>query len=279
MQAETLVKEGKLEEALADLQSAVKAKPAEAKLRVFLFQLLAVMGRWDRALTQLNVAAEMDAANLLMAEMCRPALACEAFREQVFTGDGGGKTPLVLGEPEEWVGWMIQANTLAAQGKYDEAAALRDKALEAAPAVSGKVVRWSDEEGAEGEGFEWIMDADSRLGPILELMMNGKYYWAPMHRLHQIALDKPADLRDAVWLPAQITFASGGVKPALIPSRYAGTEASADGAQRLARATAWDERPGGLFAGLGGRVFATSEGEVGMMEVRTITLGDKPAGV
>lgn len=278
MQAETLVKQGKLEEALADLQAAVKAKPAEAKLRVFLFQLLSVMGRWDRALTQLNVAAEMDAGNLLMAEMCRPALACEAFREQVFRGE---KTPLVLGEPEEWVGWMIQANALGAQGKHEEAIALRGKALEAAPAVGGKVVRWSDGENLEGEAFEWIMDADGRLGPILELIVNGKYYWAPMHRIHQIVFEKPSDLRDAVWLPSQITFANGGTKPALVPSRYAGTEKSGDGALRLARATAWEEKAEGCVIGVGGRLFDTdsSESGIGLMEIKSITIGEKPAGV
>ena len=54
-------------QALKLLQDQVRAKPADAKLRVFLFQLLCVMGQWDRALNQLNVATELDASTLAMA--------------------------------------------------------------------------------------------------------------------------------------------------------------------------------------------------------------------
>ena len=41
----------------------------------------------------------------------------------------------VLGEPEEWVGWMVQANQMLATGQVREAQALREQALEAAPAI------------------------------------------------------------------------------------------------------------------------------------------------
>ncbi len=56
MNAETLVKEGKLDEALAALKQEVRAKAGDARLRVFLFQLQSVMGAWEGAITQLNVA-------------------------------------------------------------------------------------------------------------------------------------------------------------------------------------------------------------------------------
>ena len=68
MKYEELIKSGNLEEALSELENSVRANPADAGLRVVLFQLLSVMGNWERAMTQLNVAAEMDANNLLMAQ-------------------------------------------------------------------------------------------------------------------------------------------------------------------------------------------------------------------
>ena len=74
MLAEALIKEGKAVEALAALQQVVRSEPANAKHRVFLFQLLSILGDWERALTQLNVAAELDPSNLLMAQVCRAAL-------------------------------------------------------------------------------------------------------------------------------------------------------------------------------------------------------------
>ena len=54
--AEQAVREGDLDGALRNLQDQVRKEPSKAELRVFLFQLLAVMGQWERANTQLNVA-------------------------------------------------------------------------------------------------------------------------------------------------------------------------------------------------------------------------------
>jgi len=81
--AEQSLRDGDPVAALKYLQEQVRAKPADSKLRVFLFQLLAVTGQWERALNQLNVAAELDPAALAMAQMYREAIRCELLREQV----------------------------------------------------------------------------------------------------------------------------------------------------------------------------------------------------
>ena len=264
MQAEALLREGKLDEALGALEQAVRKNPADPKLRVFMFQLLAVRGEWERALTQLNVAAEMDPANLLMAQVCRPALNAEVFRAAVFAGE---RTPLVMGEPAEWVGWMIQANALTAQGEHAAAEPLRVRALDAAPAVAGTI---------DGKPFEWIADADSRLGPMLEAIVEGKYYWIPFSNISAILIEKPADLRDVVWAPAHFRWAAGGETVGLIPSRYPGTETAADAVVRLARRTDWAQPAPETYTGLGQRVLATDAGEHGVLETRLITIGEPP---
>ena len=64
MSAEESLQEGNLEQALGELQDRIRNDPANAKLRVFLFQLLAVMGEWERALNQLNVLGDMDPKSL-----------------------------------------------------------------------------------------------------------------------------------------------------------------------------------------------------------------------
>ena len=74
MRAEQSLQEGNLQEALTQLQQQIRQDPAKVELRVFLFQLLAVTGQWDRALTQLNVAGEMDASTLPMVQTYREAL-------------------------------------------------------------------------------------------------------------------------------------------------------------------------------------------------------------
>ncbi|MFW6162403.1 MAG: type VI secretion system accessory protein TagJ [Planctomycetota bacterium] len=255
-----LVKDGKLDEALAALTEQVRARPADAKLRVFLFQLLCVRGDWERAMTQLNVAADMDPETVLMAQVCRPALNCEAFRAEVFAGN---RAPMLFGEPEDWMAWLIQANQHVAQGELSAAAELRDQAFDAAPAVDGTI---------DGTPFAWVADADTRLGPTLEAIVEGRYYWIPFQNIRQVLIEEPADLRDAVWMPAQFVWANGGNTVGLIPTRYAGSEAADDPGIQLARKTVWEEHDGGHFLGLGQRMLCTDQGEYPLMDVRSIAL-------
>jgi type VI secretion system protein ImpE len=69
-----------LAETLAELQTRVRQSPGDPKLRNFLFQLLAVLGQWDRALAQLVVAGEMDAAAIPMVQMYGDAVRAEPLR-------------------------------------------------------------------------------------------------------------------------------------------------------------------------------------------------------
>ena len=57
------------------LAAADSRQPGRCQAARFLFQLLAVQGQWDRALTQLNMAGEMDAAHLAMVQTYREAFA------------------------------------------------------------------------------------------------------------------------------------------------------------------------------------------------------------
>jgi type VI secretion system protein ImpE len=121
--------------------------------------------------------------------------------------------------------------------------------------------------------FDWLADADSRLGPMLEAIVNGRYYWVPVHRIARIEIEAPADLRDLVWLPAQFLWKNQGDAVGMIPTRYAGSEASSDPQVQLARRTEWTETAPGVFHGLGQRLLATSEGEHAIMDVRGIFCG------
>lgn len=246
--------------ALSELQEQIRKNPSNAKLRVFLFQLLAIEGRWDRALTQLNVAGELDAGNLAMVQTYRDALACEALREQIFAGN---RSPLIFGQPANWIALLVEALRLAATGEVERSQQVRDEAFAAAPVTKGVV---------DGQPFEWIADADARLGPMLETIINGRYYWVPFNRIREIRIEQPADLRDVVWMPAYFTWANGGESVGLIPTRYPGSQASAEPQLRLARRTDWTDCGAELFAGLGQRMLATDVGEYPIMDARAIRL-------
>jgi type VI secretion system protein ImpE len=262
--AEAALGKGDLKNALTALQDAVKASPADAKLRTFLFQLMCVMGQWERAITQLNVVADMSAAALPMKQMYGDAIQCEALRAKVFAGE---KAPMVFGYPDPWLAQLIEASLLTGRGEIAAAAAMRQRALDAAPASGGTI---------NGERFEWIADADSRLGPVLEALINNRYYWLPFQNLSKVSIEKPEDLRDSVWMPAHLEFTNGGESIALIPTRYAGSESSEDDLIRLSRKTVWEERQPNVFCGLGQRLFATDLGEHALMDVREIVFDSLP---
>jgi len=261
------LRDGTLAETLAELQARVRTEPADAKHRIFLFELLSVLGQWDRALNQLNVAGELSAATLGMVQVYRQALHCEVLRGEVFAGK---RSPLVFGQPEQWVALLIEALRLTADGKYAEAGELRGAAREAAAATSGSLRPGTPE--APPLAFEWIADADPRIGPVLEVIVNGRYFWIPFSNIRAIQVEKPADLRDLVWLPAQFQWANGGEAVGLIPGRYPGSEASDDDAIRLARRTDWVEQAMQAFAGLGQRMLATDAGEYALLDIRRVDL-------
>jgi type VI secretion system protein ImpE len=246
--------------ALAHLQEQVRAKPADAKLRIFLFQLLCVLGQWERAANQLTVASNLDPGALAMAQTYGDAVRCEAVRGDVFAGK---TSPMIFGQPEQWLALLIESLLLAGRGEHERSQQLRSSAFDQAPASQGDI---------DGRAFSWISDADSRLGPVLEAVVNGRYYWVPFSRLIKVQIEPPEDLRDMVWTPAHLQFENGGESVALIPTRYPGSETAADGLIALARKTVWEEMAPDTHRGLGQRIIATDVDDVPLMEVRTISL-------
>jgi len=262
--AENALREGRLDEALDLLQADIRKKPQDKHLRVFLFQLLAVSGAWERALRQLNVLVEMDAQYALLAQTCRPLIACEVFRAELFKG---ARAPSCFGEPPPWFGPLIEAARLSSTGEHGAAQSLRDQAFEQAEAVPGML---------DGTPFAWIADADARLGPVLEVVLEGRYFWVPFVRIRKIAFEPAADLRDRVWLPAQFTWANGGEAVGFVPTRYPGSE-DGEAATRMAATTEWRDA-GGVALGLGQRMLATDQDDVGLLEIREIELDVPAAG-
>ncbi len=252
------VRAGHPHDALQRLTAAVRAKPADAALRVYLAQLLCVLGQWERAHTQLTVVADMDAKTVAMRETVGHAMRCELLRAEVFAGK---RTPMVFGQPDDWLALLIESLLQAGQGEAAMSQDLAARAFDAAPASAGEI---------DGQRFEWLADADSRLGPVLEACVNGRYYWIPYSRLSRIRFEPPEDLRDCVWTAAQLMFENGGETVALVPTRYPGSEASADGLICLSRKTEWRDAGAERWFGLGQRVFASDLGEHDLMQARLV---------
>lgn len=255
---EQALKAGTPEAALALLQADVRTQPGKAELRVALFQLHCILGRWDKALSQLDVAGQLDAGALAMVQTYREAIACERLRSEVFAGR---RVPMIFGEPEPWLAMLVEALLQDGRGEAALAASLRAQAFEAAPANAGQM---------DGRAFDWLADADGRLGPVLEAIVNGRYYWVPFAHLSAVSIEAPADLRDLVWAPAQLSFTNGGEVVALLPNRYPDLPADADGALLMARRTEWLPGVGDSYRGVGQRILVTPDAETALLEIREL---------
>lgn len=249
-----LLRDGNVDQALDAAKNAVRRAPSDGALRILLFQLFCVLGRWESALNQLAVLAQLPADTAALVGTYRELLRCEITRERIFAGQ---EAPLLFGHPDAWAASLIVALKRDAAGQTAQADQGRLEALQSSPDVGGQI---------DASPFAWIADTDSRLGPMLEAVINGHYYWVPFDTLSALCLEGPQDLRDLVWMPASFTFRNGGETVGFIPTRYCGTTGAGRGDLLLARRTEWDERG----RACGQRVFATDMGDVALLDMRQI---------
>ena len=260
--AEGLLREGRLDEALEALVRQVRADPVSAPARMFLFQLLAASGQWERAKVQLEAATRLDGSLVLEAAAGSALVEAERARAGVFSGE---RLPTAFGEPAQWLALLLQAARMDGGGEHAAAAALRAQAFEEAPAASGRI---------DDVPFAWLADADTRFGPCLELVLESGYVWAPFQHIRELAFEAPLTLADTLWAPVVVTWRNGGQAHGYVPVRYPGSESAADPALRLGRASDWARLGEDTWIGYGQRMLATDAGEYPILEVRNIVFDD-----
>lgn len=171
LNAKTLFEEGRLGDAVMELNEAVKTHPADVGLRVFLFELLCFQGALDRAAKQLDVVAAQsgDAGTELASQVYRGLLAAEAARRQVFHGDALPKFITPPGPHVEQ--YLMLVKKMASPPA--EIAAMIERAEEETPEVSGE---------RAGTAFSSFRDADDRVAGVLEVFYGSDYLWVPSTR-------------------------------------------------------------------------------------------------
>jgi type VI secretion system protein ImpE len=254
------LREGRLEDALELTSEQVRLRPDDPKLRLLLIEIFSSMGNWERAMGQFDVLQELGPNLRLFSMAYRPVVASEMIRAEVFAGR---QKPLILGEPEEWLSYLIEARRLLGEGRFDAAAELQEKALANAPARNGTI---------NGNAFSWLADADDRFGPVFEVILEGGYYWTPISHVRRIRIEAPRQWRDHFWISVSMTLANDGEAQAFMPVRYPGTESASDSLLRLSRRTEWFPQPGGLTIGLGQRLLATDREDYPLLDIRALEL-------
>lgn len=245
---------------LAAAMAAVRSSPQAIEPRMALFQLACVVGQWDRARAQLDTMAQLDAELLLLSRIYGRLIDAEAMRRRVFAGS---EQPVALGEPPAWLAMMAQALQLDERGEAAAARELRQRGRQDAAARPGTIGT---------DAFAWIMDADPRLGPTLEVIIEGQYRWLPLDALEELRAEAPKAMRDLVWQPVALRLAGGSELAAFVPTRYPGSELEDDDAVRLAKETRWIEKDGEQW-GFGQRLLATDGGDHAFLDIRALRFG------
>lgn len=254
--ADECLRSGDYDGARAALVEHVRAHPADPGGRMFLFQLLAIAGEWDKAKTHLAALAKLSPEAQMLSVVYNQAMEAEATRREVFAGRE--RAAILRGEWADGIAEAIQHYANGEAGKGDEA---RDRAFDQAPDTPGNI---------DGTAFEWISDSDGRFGPTFEAIIHGRYGLVAFSEVERLTSEGPRDLRDTVWYPVQIAFREGQSVAALLPARYPGSETAADPLARLGRSTGWESGPSGEV-GVGQHLLGLSNGEErGLLTIRSL---------
>jgi len=124
-----------------------------------------------------------------------------------------------------------------------------------------------------GQPFEFLEDADPRIGPRLEVFAAGAYLWIPLRHVESVEMEPPKRLRDTMWAPALVRtgpeFKVTELGEVLIPVLCPFSSKHTDGAVRLGRATYWQEE-GGQSVPVGQKMLLVDDEEIPLLEVRKI---------
>ena len=255
--ADELLATGDVAGARQQLIEEVRANPGDIRIRMFLFQMCSLLGEWERAKAQLETIAKLDPEARMLAVAYSQCIDAEGERAAVFAGE---KQASIL-HKSAWGDVLTQALQARQQGDAG-ADALYEQAFDAAPTSAG-----ATDQGAE---FEWIADADSRIGPTIEAIIAGRYGLMPFDALESLTITEPLDLRDTIWMQAEFAMKQGARIAGFVPVRYPGSEKSDDAGVVRGTTTHWVSEAGNEYP-LGHRLIAFSDGsELPLQALRKI---------
>jgi type VI secretion system protein ImpE len=229
-EAGRLFREGKLADAVAAANVAVRKTPTDIGARVLLAELLLFAGNVDRVDVVLDACTDLDPTAVLMVAEFRQLLRGEIARRQLFSE---GRLPEFLGEPSEAQRLALAALVALRGGDVAAAGKLSGQAEEARIHPSGSA--------AEGP-FDDMRDADDLLAACFEVITTtGKYFWISPERVATLECQPMKRPRDLFWRRATMHVSGGPEGEVYLPTIYPPVQGAAEpgDALRLGRATDW----------------------------------------
>ena len=264
--AGALFRAGKLADAVAAANAAVRKAPADLAPRVLLAELLLFAGNLERADVILDAGSSVDPQAAVVIAEFRQLVRAEMARRQQRRD---GRLPEFLGEPTAALATILQATIALRAGDAAEAGALAAKAETLRPRVTGSI---------DGKAFDDFRDADDLQAGYFEVLTTtGKYFWIPTERIESINFDKPKRARDLYWRRVNMSVRSGPDGVVYLPALYGDDDPGLADELRLGQATDWIEVSQALVRGAGQRMFLVGDDTISAMDMTEITF-DPPTG-
>lgn len=248
-------------ETLAEVTRQIQASPADADLRAAFVQLLCLAGNWSRAQTQLQSWLALSPQAQPTVNLLQQAIAGEQQREAVLRGDAA---PVLPGSAWTWCDTLLAALKADAAGEVARGQAVRAEALDLAAANPGTITQQD-----QPTAFSWLMDGDSRFGPVCEVINQGRYYWLPFAAIREMQFQAPASVTDLVWRHTRIQLIDGSEQVCQIPARY---PLRAETDERFLRASATEWLPLGdssdQFIGQGQKMWLSDSAEFSLLNLQ-----------
>ncbi|MDH2068757.1 type VI secretion system accessory protein TagJ [Pantoea sp. GD03673] len=252
-----------LSETLADVTRQIQANPANADLRAAFVQLLCLAGNWTRAQTQLQSWLALSPQAQPTVNLLQQAIAGELQRDAVLRGEA---QPVLPGSAWHWCDTLLAAVKADIAGDVARGSALRADALDLAAANPGTATQQD-----QPTAFSWLMDGDSRFGPVCEVINQGRYYWIPFAAIREMQFQAPVSVTDLVWRHTRVQLVDGSEQVCQIPARY---PLLAGGDERFLRAsvTEW-QQPGDdseQFIGHGQKMWLSDSMEFPLLSLQQV---------
>jgi type VI secretion system protein ImpE len=192
------------------------------------------------------------------------------FELLLFTGDFDRAEKqvnlLADGGPAAASGALVYRTALHAERTRQEMFAKKEL-----PAIG----EYAPREGAcDGKPCSELRDADPRIGPNFEVFIAGSYTWIPTVYIRRIEFEKPACLRDLMWIRARLVttpdFRLQDVGEVLIPALCPASSHHPEESVQLGRETAWREDPQYGALPFGGKIMSLDGVDVPLLSLRNV---------
>lgn len=260
MDVKDYISTGNLQEALSAATSMVRQNPQDLNQRNLLWQLLCILGDWERADNQLDIIGSQNSEIDPRVNLYRWLIRAEQARKDCFNSD---VLPEFMDKPTLTQQTVLKALIERRGGDMKKSMEFLQEAAHHAPVLSGT---------CNNKNFVGLRDCDDWCAFFLEVLTSkGKYYWIPFELISELKINPPQYLIDLLWRRTVVSLRTGIEGEIYLPTIYIDTPKEHQAA-KLGHHTDWIIKLNEPVCGIGQRCFLIGDIEIPIMEIEQLTI-------